>query len=350
MILFFTHICIFLEIELALMGTGAITIAIIILLVIFLVYAVMTALTKSSELSTAIEEWLDPKTEWCAKNLSPPECSFVMANPTIPTSFSTDLTRLDKDESILAITLVARLEAFVNLQDLSYLQVQGLTFVGFPDSPTDTSGMPLCAVWKSDPGVIFIAVRGTKTAAEWSDDFRYDQVAPTFPTCSGTTGEGSVNVGALVHGGIYNEYQNKLLPKVHTIGAMNPKTIFIAGHSLGAIMAFFFAADLSMYTKDIHVYGIASPRIGNRAFANCIAQTITKTVTIANAADPFISIPWIHMPNFGSPVNVYEFSHVHPVFVFDSPTSDVMSAHQLPTYYNAVSSDFPTLLVNHTLS
>lgn len=118
----------------------------------------------------------------------------------------------------------------------------------------------------------FIVIRGSMTKCEWGEDAKAYKKSPSWIP-------DKYNVW--VHGGFDNIYtydklgypslRNQIL---NYISVSQPKNLIITGHSLGAAIAYFLSADMTltmpkmrMYTKYILFGG---PYTGNKSFVNLI--------------------------------------------------------------------------------
>ena len=188
--------------------------------------------------------------------------------------------------------------------------------------------MPFCAVWKTgDKSKAVIAFRGTISLYDLKVDFKYEEIVVD-----------NYNVSK----GVYNLFQ-KLFPQINNL-LDGVSSAFISGHSLGAGLAFLTALNLPPnITKS--VIGFAPPRIGDESFVTTL-QRNAKTLSIINLADMVPSLAWSYMPNFSNANDIFQFTTVTPVGIFNDQSTDIMSCHEFPNYYNAILTDklvFPAL-------
>ena len=197
--------------------------------------------------------------------------------------------------------------------------VPGSVLVGYaPDS------LPLAAVWAAGDAAV-VVFRGTITAADLAADAKYYEA--DLHTHAGAP--------IRVHKGMYSVY---LAARSQLFAAIPPPpaALFVAGHSLGAAVAFYFAREAAALGCQVTVVGIAPPRAGNSAFAAAVSST-TKSLSIVNLADVVPTLPWAFMPDFSGtadrPRAPIEYAHVEPVAVFDNRRSDPLACHALPAYF-----------------
>lgn len=116
-------------------------------------------------------------------------------------------------------------------------------------------------------GEIVVVIRGTDGALEWLDDFDFFPRPPSLP------------LRGLVDGGFYSIYlsmryhaagdeENSLSLAVAVANIMS-LTVTVIGHSLGAALATYLAAELSVKkgASGLAAYFFASPKPGNSTFA-----------------------------------------------------------------------------------
>ncbi|WP_143306294.1 lipase family protein [Chitinophaga vietnamensis] len=185
-----------------------------------------------------------------------------------------------------------------------------------------------------------IAIRGTESQAEWGSDFFI--VPTTF---------NEFNNNAQVPSGFYNLYETCQI--VSPAGSGNPvllKTVaanpaaymkdaakvstVVAGHSLGATLATYYAAAVSVGQGkgiSLSVYTYASPMTGDINFSQLFNKNIPKSYRIFNIPDNVPNLPqW-----FENKTNIY--TQVATGSVVDSTndknvTTGAGCAHQLPVY------------------
>lgn len=188
-----------------------------------------------------------------------------------------------------------------------------------------------------------ITFRGTETLSETlSDEF----IVPTYFS--------EFNNNSQVPSGFYNLFEsgmvvslphdtNKVSTPLSSV-ASNPVSIMpdaknvqtvVAGHSLGATLATYYAAAVSVgkdKTMDLSIYTYASPMTGDKTFTDTFNNNIGTSLRVYNAPDNVPNLPqWFDK----NKKNIY--TQVASGFKLDSTndknvTSGPGCAHQLPVY------------------
>lgn len=144
------------------------------------------------------------------------------------------------------------------------------------------------------PNEIFVVFRGTRESAEWLDNFRPVQKAFLPQTKFGNLGQVRNGFELIYSAQRANKFQNlieQLKPRTHPDAGVKPTIeqaiaqsfgdasnwlnqdtqIYVTGHSLGAALATLAAVHISKLVGGkipVHLYTFASPRVGDRTFAN----------------------------------------------------------------------------------
>jgi triacylglycerol lipase len=189
----------------------------------------------------------------------------------------------------------------------------------------------LAATWVTPDGELaVVAIRGTATMDDLLSDLEYSETV-------GSVADPRVRV----HGGMAAVYQ-AAKPALFAAVPPTAKALFIAGHSLGAAVAFLYAFDAAAAAPGrarplaVEVHGLAPPRVGNPAFASLLASR-ARTATLVNLADLVPTLPWSFMPNIQTPAAPDAYAHVPPVAAFEALRSDIVSCHDIFTYYAGIS-------------
>lgn len=200
----------------------------------------------------------------------------------------------------------------------------------YPDSAIELywkrDSKPVALVYGNKTiNTVNILIRGTLTIPDLIEDANSKQV----PYRNG-----------MVHEGFYNMYLDLKDKLMEAISYYNPASISIVGHSLGAALAAIFCADCA-YDKsppDIVAYLYAVPRVGDVHFANLITSSPVKIFSFANEADIVPTLPNTYTRHW---LTTYQFSPLDPnahVYIpFNNPSTDLISAHSLICYSNALS-------------
>jgi triacylglycerol lipase len=244
-----------------------------------------------------------------------------------------------------------QLEAFQNdktwnLQG-NYSRISELRYLGIPTSPAKAAdvqfdkelrkfaksklqrgkGLPIGFIAENAADV-FLIFRGTVTTSEWLRDLNIHLTSyPYLDSCK-------VHEGFLLS---YNVFRQSIHSSLATLDKR--KHLFIAGHSLGAALATLAISDLAASTgfKSPIVYTYASPRVGDKAFAQAYNRIYSKSsFRITNTSDLVVSIP-LPVPFLGF-IGGY-FTHVETPIDFTIQEEDLEKNHVIGTYLSALRED-----------
>lgn len=177
-------------------------------------------------------------------------------------------------------------------------------------------------VSRDDPGVGFLAFRGTMNLFEWTIDMRYAHTAyPKFGD------------GCFVHSGFHGAYES-IRDDIHrAIAKHNILRIFISGHSLGGAMAVLAAADLgAVAVAEVVTFG--APRVGNVAWAHVFKQR-TEGVRVLQVRDEGDAVCLVPLPSMAdlNPFNYDpEYTHVGEWVYFRSGERSLAGCHSVANY------------------
>ena len=186
---------------------------------------------------------------------------------------------------------------------------------------------------RQHPDLQIIALRGTDDGAEWRENLKMNKADPE--TLPGKVEEGFWQIyRSLTTVGS----RERLADSIRQSGG---KQWVIIGHSMGAALATVLAADLLNDPGQIEDPGsaiilitLASPRVGNQAFADFVHQGLKDSYRIVNESDIVPRVPgtWLG------------YRHVGPAYGFNSrndpnfkPT--LVCDHDLETYLAELSPD-----------
>ena len=276
----------------------------------------------------ALKAWKIVNSPTCDKNTTPPVCAGLLADPgPVPDPSRPVVAGFDAAAATFAARLVGRFIAGIATERSDLFSLAGMPAPSFAYAPRDAR--PLIAVWANGDQAV-IAVRGTQTAADLAADLSYNQTSmPSVAHAHYRLGKAA---GISVHGGMYRMWA---AVRSAVLAAIPPSTtkLFVAGHSLGAAVAFFIAFEAPPAIT-VEVVGLAPPRAGNAAFAAAVAGR-ARTLSVINAADLIPTMPWSYMPNTPDP---WAYAHVHPLAFFSDSSTDIASCHVMPTYFNGITS------------
>ena len=262
----------------------------------------------------------------CETDLSPYVCGQLLSDPGgAPDPNRPRSAEVDTDAATYAVRIIGKFIAGgVVGSSPSVLQLRGMGPAVLTYSAQDPQ--PMAATWVAADGAsAVVAVRGTRTAADVISDLQVLEVGTELPDDPAGGGTPPISV----HKGIYDVY-NSVSALLSAAIPSTVKSIFIAGHSMGAAIAFYYALDAARAGLKVEVWGIAPPRAGNRAFADELARS-TRATAVINLADVVPTLPWSYMP--GAP---NEYATIAPAAVFNNLKSDITSCHTLPAYYEGV--------------
>jgi triacylglycerol lipase len=175
---------------------------------------------------------------------------------------------------------------------------------------------------------VFLIFRGTMTTKEWIRDFSI-HLTPYPHRTSGRVHDGFIQT--------YDVFRQSIRDGLGRVGA--GKRLFISGHSLGAGLATLAAPDIAstMGFTPAAIYTFASPRVGDRAFADDYNRSFsTRSFRISNTCDIVTAMPF-PVPFLGF-LGGY-FTHVETPVDFTLQTEDVEKNHLMDTYREALTAD-----------
>ena len=128
-----------------------------------------------------------------------------------------------------------------------------------------------------------LALRGTDSFLDWLADATYAQTSFALVSNSGKVHEGFKTV--------YQSMRDQILPALQAAQTTLP--LFITGHSLGGGLSTLAALDIAAntaFTKPV-VYTIASPRVGDPAFAARFNAVVATSWRVLNVFDVVPLLP-----------------------------------------------------------
>jgi triacylglycerol lipase len=182
------------------------------------------------------------------------------------------------------------------------------------------------------PTRIFVVFRGTQSMRDLKRDLNCVRVPFHLVPNGGCVHQGFLSTYTKVGEGRVLSLREFILRTIS--GLDSSKKLYITGHSMGAALATLCALDIaknSPFHQPI-LYTFASPRVGNRTFANTFNSTINTCVRIENQYDYIPRIPLISMGYF----------HVKGGVVIRVKTNSLENHHRLITAY------FPGIVANFT--
>jgi triacylglycerol lipase len=164
----------------------------------------------------------------------------------------------------------------------------------------------------------YLIFRGTESVSEWVGDSRCLQVVFR-------EGWGKVHKGFRE---IYKSCSESILETLSEIEE-NVSMLYVGGHSLGAALSTLACADISentRFTAPIQ-YTFASPRVGDRQFADTFQQKIAKSYRMMNTEDFVITEPKPAILGKLPP-----FCHVGIPFAFTHHGQTALENHLIESY------------------
>ncbi|CAN8324846.1 unnamed protein product [Cochlearia groenlandica] len=218
---------------------------------------------------------------------------------------------------------------------------------------------------------IVIALRGTATLLEWSENFRPNLVSmpepkpdPSYPTPPKVEcGFNSLYTTRSQHAPSLAESLIGEIRRLVDLYAGEELSISVTGHSLGAAIALLAAGDIAervSHAPPVSVFSFGGPRVGNREFADRLDSRGVKVLRVVNSQDVVTKVPGIfsdndnrqqgqNRHNNGAIMNMVErnnpwaYSHVGAELRVDmkmspylKPNADVACCHDLEAYLHLV--------------
>ena len=168
---------------------------------------------------------------------------------------------------------------------------------------------------------LYTIFRGTKTPKEWISNFTV------------ILKEYSISGFGEVHNGFLDMYDSLQKTIIDILSSCKrSKSLYIAGHSLGAALATLAVPDINKNAicniKAVYLFG--SPRVGDDSFVKAYNDRYgKKTFRIVNTSDIVTSIPF-PIPIIG-PLGGY-FSHIDTPVDFTRQENDIVNNHKMATY------------------
>jgi len=373
--------------------------AIITVLIIIIIVMVAVAIKAYKDVKNdaqksllSISEWAKNSSPACFNDLTPKMCQDILTSPGPVPPMPGPVPpmpgpgpRFDTAGAVFGARMVGRFIASIGSKQPGLLDLRSSSKFQAPVLLHITEDpQPIGAVWMSlDGKTAAVIFRGTQTLADLITDLDVNQRRVRRPWIPGISSrysrsgrsaqykqvllsESGAGAGAgpvAVHGGVYKNYMEVRDTIMRIIRGSPVTEIFVAGHSLGAGIAFLCAYELSLPTKvpgttpgitpkmapkitpKIRVFGFAPPRVGNPAFARILASRV-HTTSVINLADVVPSLPWSYMPGSANSLDGDDpstFAHVTPIALFNNIKTDIASCHLIPTYLEGIRSGVTVL-------
>ena len=185
-------------------------------------------------------------------------------------------------------------------------------------------------------GSVFVTFRGTQSVEDWLANLSFPQVAHPW---------GHVEQGFK---DLYDQCSTATKAAVQQAPAGS--SVFVTGHSLGGALATLATADLadSGLSPGVGMYNFASPRVGDRSFADRFNGRVTSRWRIVNTEDIVTTVPIAtpELASSSSPHNAFwmvlmlahhlDYEHVGDAVTFTTHKGSITANHQMPTYLSAL--------------
>jgi triacylglycerol lipase len=183
---------------------------------------------------------------------------------------------------------------------------------------------------------VFVVFRGTQTPMDWMANLSFPQVPHTW---------------GMVEAGFSRLYQQCSASVITAVKRVPGAPVFVTGHSLGGALATLATADLAINGIAAAMYNIASPRVGNNAFAAQFDGNVQVLARwrIANTEDIVTTVP-LATPNLGGvplpptsplaflllPMHKLDYTHVGTAVNFTVNNGSIIDNHDIKTYIAAL--------------
>ena len=185
-------------------------------------------------------------------------------------------------------------------------------------------------------GNVVVTFRGTQSIEDWLSNFSFPQVAHPW---------GHAEKGFKE---LYD--QCSAATKAAVQQAPAGSSVFVAGHSLGSALATLATADLadSGLSPGVSMYNFASPRVGDRSFADRFNGRVASRWRIVNTEDIVTTVPIAtpELTSSSSPHSAFamflmlahhlDYEHVGNAVSFTTHNGSIIANHQMPTYISAL--------------
>jgi hypothetical protein len=146
----------------------------------------------------------------------------------------------------------------------------------------------------SQSGELVVAIRSSEGVLEWLHDAQFLMVPTPFAASGGSTEAGFTSVYGSLRTGLDPASTSLKAAIDAQIDSGSARKITVCGHSVGGALATLIAFDVALNSRNkapVFVYTYASPRVGNRIFAQRYNQAVPKTFRIANRLDLVTKLP-----------------------------------------------------------
>lgn len=214
-----------------------------------------------------------------------------------------------------------------------------------------------CAVLEDEiSNSTIVLFKGTTTKAEWTVNLKLLSAPDTVGLTQASANLARVNSGdgsstdneIQLHTGFQNFYAT-MRERIHAaILLSNRDNVYICGHSLGGAMSSLCLYDLHLsgLRTSAHMYAItvASPRVGNQAFAQYFDVNRLRIFQLQNSGDIVPCLPLMQQPSLKGDNVLSQYSHCGECLVFYEQAHNMLYAHAQISYQRHTS---PKDLASH---
>lgn len=168
----------------------------------------------------------------------------------------------------------------------------------------------------TSPAEVWLVFRGTATKTEWRQNLHMQQVA---------------FAGGNVHKGFSRAYISMRAAIDSALTRLNPRVVNVVGYSLGAALAQLCVVDLSGIPQ-LNLIAIASPRVGDVAFAKLVPHKLHSKMLLLNTSDIVCDLPLAVHPNATRPNLPFTYQHPHFATFFNTNHGSWKANHDIATY------------------
>ena len=272
----------------------------------------------------------------------PGEISLVLLNVVLPEEFGL-LAYNERWSSFLTYCcLMDDADDFGNIIEIQDRLPDGFVVEAIDDTAQDitliNANSRMYTAYDANENSTLVVFTATDSAQDWIENVLLQLVTrvnwPNAPLLDRLLFKPQVGAG------FWRDYQvlrDRMFERIQAIDAVtgNDNPIYVTGFSLGGGMAVLAGLDIAQQlNREVHVYSIAGPKVGNAAFVELFRSEVNSAHKLINKAD---IVPRIPLPIQGySPAPLVRF--------FDEPGggldfSLIRDRHNLRTYLNNILQD-----------
>lgn len=179
----------------------------------------------------------------------------------------------------------------------------------------------------SQRGAAILALRGTQTLPDVSDDARLYQVDFEF--------------GGQIHAGFSEVYLQIKDAVLDSLRKHSFSEIIVCGHSLGGAVAALLTVALATASDAplIDLICFATPRVGDEAFCTVLSRSARAHVRVQNSADVVPQLPAAVTANLKTPHRPYFYFQAGRLVEFQSNWLSSANNHNIANYWTFLHED-----------